>query len=565
MVLSASPTLTGTLTAAAITASGDLTLSGANGKVSAGTTTTAGYFANSTSTAFYATYGATHATLANQLEQRGDTQTFKTVGGTTIATMSSALLAVTGAATVSTTITASADRAYRGQGSGNLWLWGVDGSGTNWKLTENGVADVIVIATGGLINLPVAPLMGAGAWPTSTIGRSGSRMGNFSATESSYLLMGDMQAGVGVDRGGQLWLGARGTTATADFAYASVIGARESAVSGTLSTYLSFKTSNAAGTLAEGLRISSAGAVTIPGGSLTVTPANTATYAAATAATPKLISTSTSSGLNTYGGIQMGNGGSAGANILVVEQATTYGDMVFQVYNGTYREALRLAGTGAVTIPGTLGVTGTITASDTFINAVNTTALFGVLTSANGSKFVIQSNMSGNNAPEIINTHADSTGDYALKFYRNTSSLVGSIQTTNVATSYVTSSDYRLKENIKPMKNALATVAALKPVMFNWKVDGSDGQGFIAHELQTVVPDCVTGQKDATEMRSYEISAAVPATFDEEGNELTVAVEAVMGEREVPKYQGVDTSFLVATLTAAIQELTARITALESK
>jgi hypothetical protein len=90
-------------------------------------------------------------------------------------------------------------------------------------------------------------------------------MGNFSATESSYLLMGDMQAGVGVDRGGQLWLGARGTTATADFAYASVIGARESAVSGTLSTYLSFKTSNAAGTLAEGLRISSAGAVTIPG------------------------------------------------------------------------------------------------------------------------------------------------------------------------------------------------------------------------------------------------------------------------------------------------------------
>jgi hypothetical protein len=80
----------------------------------------------------------------------------------------------------------------------------------------------------------------------------------------------------------------------------------------------------------------------------------------------------------------------------------------------------------------------------------------------------------------------------------------------------------------------------------------------------------VTGEKDATEIEQYEISPAVPATFDDEGNELTPAVEAVMGEREVPVYQGIDTSFLVATLTAAIQEqqalittLTERITALE--
>ena len=73
-------------------------------------------------------------------------------------------------------------------------------------------------------------------------------------------------------------------------------------------------------------------------------------------------------------------------------------------------------------------------------------------------------------------------------------------------------------------------------------------------------------------MQQYEISPAIPATQDEEGNELTAAVEAVMGEREVPKYQGIDTSFLVATLTAALQEahglikdLTTRITALEAK
>jgi hypothetical protein len=66
----------------------------------------------------------------------------------------------------------------------------------------------------------------------------------------------------------------------------------------------------------------------------------------------------------------------------------------------------------------------------------------------------------------------------------------------------------------------------------------------------------VTGEKDGTRIERCEISPAVPATFDEEGNELTPAIEAVMGEREVPVYQGMGTRFLVATLTAAIARTT---------
>jgi hypothetical protein len=119
-------------------------------------------------------------------------------------------------------------------------------------------------------------------------------------------------------------------------------------------------------------------------------------------------------------------------------------------------------------------------------------------------------------------------------------SATGSITTTGTTTAYNTTSDYRLKENVAPMQNALTTVAALKPVTYTWKADGSAGQGFIAHELQTVVPDCVTGVKDA---------------LDKDGK---------------PQHQGVDTSFLVATLTAAIQEqqaliqdLTTRLNTLE--
>jgi hypothetical protein len=130
-----------------------------------------------------------------------------------------------------------------------------------------------------------------------------------------------------------------------------------------------------------------------------------------------------------------------------------------------------------------------------------------------------------------IATSASLTAAQTAIVFTNPNGNVGSIQTSGLATSYVTSSDYRLKENVAPMTGALDTVAQLKPVTYKWKVDGSSGQGFIAHELQAVVPECVSGEKDAV---------------DKEGN---------------IKPQGIDTSFLVATLTAAIQELNAKVNA----
>jgi len=137
----------------------------------------------------------------------------------------------------------------------------------------------------------------------------------------------------------------------------------------------------------------------------------------------------------------------------------------------------------------------------------------------------------------------------AIQFwYGSGNTGVGYISTTSSSTAYNTSSDYRLKENIAPMTGALDKVLTLKPVTYKWKIDGSNGEGFIAHELAEVVPDCVTGEKDAVETIDE---------FDSEGK--------VIGIKEVPKYQGVDTSFLVATLTAAIQELNAKVIALEAK
>ena len=160
-----------------------------------------------------------------------------------------------------------------------------------------------------------------------------------------------------------------------------------------------------------------------------------------------------------------------------------------------------------------------------------------------------------------------STSGTHIQFYTYNSGAVaaGFISSSGSTTSYTGPSDYRLKENIAPMTGALDKVAQLKPVTYKWKLDGSDGQGFIAHELQAIFPDAVVGEKDATREEQYEVT---PAVKDEQG---IVVTEAIMGTRTVPDYQGVDTSYLVATLTAAIQEqqaiitqLTARITALES-
>ena len=155
-----------------------------------------------------------------------------------------------------------------------------------------------------------------------------------------------------------------------------------------------------------------------------------------------------------------------------------------------------------------------------------------------------------------------STGYYA-KMITNGGSQVGSISYSAAATAYNTSSDYRLKTDAQPMTGASARVQALKPVNFEWISSGERVDGFLAHEAQAVVPECVTGTKDAMRDQEYEVTAAIEATYDEDGNELTAAVEAVMGTRSVPDMQGIDQSKLVPLLTAALQEALTKIADME--
>jgi len=162
---------------------------------------------------------------------------------------------------------------------------------------------------------------------------------------------------------------------------------------------------------------------------------------------------------------------------------------------------------------------------------------------------------------------------------------VGSISITSSATAFNTSSDYRLKENEVSITDGIDRLKQLSPYRFNFKVDPDKiVDGFFAHEVSDVVPEAIRGEKDGIKDEEYEVSPAVyedvvhpavEAVYDEDGNELTPAVEewtesvlvteAVRDTRSVPDYQGIDQSKIVPLLTAALQEAVAKIEALEAR
>jgi hypothetical protein len=139
---------------------------------------------------------------------------------------------------------------------------------------------------------------------------------------------------------------------------------------------------------------------------------------------------------------------------------------------------------------------------------VGTTTSSAKLTVSSASADILNLVTSGT-AGGYIYTSASASNSNAAFFIKNGNG-VGSIVCTSVATVYNTASDYRLKENITPMTGALATVAQLKPVTYKWKINGSDGQGFIAHELQEIAPYAVTGEKDGEQMQGVDYGKITP-------------------------------------------------------
>jgi hypothetical protein len=196
---------------------------------------------------------------------------------------------------------------------------------------------------------------------------------------------------------------------------------------------------------------------------------------------------------------------------------------------------------GANDMPGriVLATTADGAASPTEAVRINSSGnlLVGVTSSAQDCRTHIYKTVASGDVARIQNASGNTGVAYVgFRYGTGTGTETGYISTNGTSTTYNTTSDYRLKENVTPITNGITRFQQLKPSKFNFIADpGNTVEGFLAHEAQAVVPECVTGEKDA---------------LDDEGN---------------PKYQGIDQSKLVPLLTAALQEAIARIETLETR
>ena len=172
------------------------------------------------------------------------------------------------------------------------------------------------------------------------------------------------------------------------------------------------------------------------------------------------------------------------------------------------------------------------------------------------SSHVLRLNMPGTSSSQngiLIESNGSSA---TLQKFTQGISTRGSITFSGIGgVAYNTSSDYRVKENVTAIADGIERVKQLKPSKFNFIGSEQVVDGFIAHEVQGVIPEAIHGEKDATE--EYEIS---PEVLDEEGNVLE---EAVIGTKD--KLQGIDQSKIVPLLTAALQEAIEKIETLEAR
>ena len=158
----------------------------------------------------------------------------------------------------------------------------------------------------------------------------------------------------------------------------------------------------------------------------------------------------------------------------------------------------------------------------------------------------------------------------------NSNGHVGSISTNGTATQFNTSSDYRLKENVVTDWDATSRLKQLKPSRFNFKTDkDTTVDGFLAHEVSSIVPEAITGEKDATKKIKGVVLSSTGAvlsdnvkesewvkgktTYRDEIQKIDIAQlypsdSTWVAEKDVPDYQSIDQSKLVPSLVKTIQE-----------
>ena len=180
---------------------------------------------------------------------------------------------------------------------------------------------------------------------------------------------------------------------------------------------------------------------------------------------------------------------------------------------------------------------------------------------------------------ELARTAGDTNTRDLIQFFREGSG-VGSISCTDTTTAYNTSSDHRLKENVVTMSNATDRLKQLKPKRFNFIANADTTvDGFLAHEVSSVVPEAISGTHNETETKQKVVVNSNGNVFaenieqadwetgkiaDDDGNTQYPTDSTWEATKVVPVYQGIDQAKLVPLLVKTIQELEARITTLEN-
>jgi len=329
--------------------------------------------------------------------------------------------------------------------------------------------------------------------------------------------------------GGSLTLG--GTGAGGVYSYAAIYGKKESAGVGSALGYLAFATDNNSN-LVERMRISSGGNVGIGvtpsawgSGRTAIQIGNTNSYF--------IGSQNTVFGNNAY------NDGSSWRYI------TSYHATLFtQSEGGEFQWYTAPSGTAGNIIP--------------FVNVMSIKSGGNIIFTSGynkGEAYQFSFQGSSGNAGAFAALRVATNGDNIINFFNASDVFQGSISVNSGSVSYGSVSDYRLKENVTPITDALSRLNKLKPIRFNFIADSSQiYDGFIAHEVQEIIPEATSGEKDAMRDEEFELTPRIEEVIDEDGNVITEAVDAVMETRSVPDYQGIDQSKIVPLLTAAIQE-----------
>jgi hypothetical protein len=232
----------------------------------------------------------------------------------------------------------------------------------------------------------------------------------------------------------------------------------------------------------------------LTGAKLTIAQNGAATFASSVSATSLKLN-----GTNEFNILSNNDGG----NLFLNSSSRGF---VFRNGNGNL---LSMAASGAATFASSVTVDG-----NTF---------FGTTGTPNGTSVYGSAFISDSVNRSVLKMASSTTSVAALVTFNNPNGQVGSIITNGSSTSYVTSSDYRLKEDLKDF-NGLEMISNIPVYDHKWKVDESRSYGVMAHELQEVLPNAVSGEKDAEEMQGVDYSKIVPLLI-KSIQELTAKVE----------------------------------------